>query len=188
MTAAAFRLYSSHGTAGLAVHWLLIELGVAFDLVMLDFGKQDQRAPDYLALNPAGRVPTLLINGVPHAEVAAPLMLLAERHPGHGLARSADHPDRGAYLQWMVMLANTLQPAFRAWFYADSAASDEAGAMIKDAARVQIEAFWERLDVHFADGRRYLLGDQRPAGSISRSTARICGRCPRSSKFTLANG
>ena len=76
-----YALYYSPGTASLALHWMLIELGEPFDLVLTDTQTGAQRSPEYLKLNPAGRVPTLVVDGKPHAEVAAMLMLVAERDP-----------------------------------------------------------------------------------------------------------
>ena len=52
------KLYYSRSTASLVVHWLLIELGVAHELRMLDFDRREQKSPEYLKLNPQGRVPT----------------------------------------------------------------------------------------------------------------------------------
>ena len=75
-----YKLYYSPGTASLAVHWMLIELKVPFELVLTDIEKGAQKTPAYLKLNPAGRVPTLLVDGAPLSDCAALLMLLAERH------------------------------------------------------------------------------------------------------------
>ena len=77
-----YTLYYSPGTASMAVHWALIEMGVRFEAVSLDFDAGEQKAAAYRKLNPAGRVPTLVVDGQPYAESAALLMLLAERHPG----------------------------------------------------------------------------------------------------------
>ena len=76
-----YTLYYSPGAASLAVHWMLIELGVPFEAELVDIDAGAQRSPDYLRMNPSGRVPTLVIDGVPHGESTALLMLLAERHP-----------------------------------------------------------------------------------------------------------
>ena len=166
VNSAVYQLYNSPGTAGLAVHWMLIELGVPFEMIMLDFERREQKSPEYLAINPSGRVPTLIVDGTPYSECAALLMLLAERHPEAGFAPPAGAPERAAYLQWMIYLANTLQPAFRAWFYADEPAGPENAAAAQGGACVQIEAAWSRLDRHFADGRVFFLGDRRSAADF----------------------
>ncbi len=154
-----YRLYYAPSTASLAVHWMLIELGASFELVEVDFAVEAQRSPHFLALNPSGRVPVLVIDGAPHAEVAALLMLLAERHPEARLAPVAGEPARADYLQWMLFLANTLQPAFRMWFYPHEPAGSEHVEVVQAQARIGIEAIWGRIDATFSDGRPYLLGE-----------------------------
>jgi len=71
-------LYSSPGTAGLVVHWLLIELGIPHELRMLDFEKKEHKTPEYLAINPNGVVPTVLIDGKAIFESPAIAMHLAD--------------------------------------------------------------------------------------------------------------
>src|SRR5690606_4767874 len=69
-------LYGSPSTASLVVHWLLVELGIEHELHQLDFDRREQKSPEYLALNPAGRVPTLVIDGQVLTESAAIAMHL----------------------------------------------------------------------------------------------------------------
>ena len=75
-------LYGSQSAASLVVHWLLIELGIEHELKMLDFDKREQKSAEYLRLNPAGVVPTLVMNGQVLTEAAAILMQLADLYPG----------------------------------------------------------------------------------------------------------
>ena len=82
----SYVLYYSPGAASMAVHWMLIETRLPFEAHLVDIDAGHQRDPDYLRLNPSGRVPTLVVDGVPRHESAALLMLLAERHPEAGLA------------------------------------------------------------------------------------------------------
>ncbi len=151
-------LYGSLGTASLCVHWLLIDLAGPFELRSLDFESRDQKAGAYLTLNPQGRVPTLIVDGRPHTECTAILMLLAERHPQAGLAPAPGAPGRAEYLERMVFLANALLPAYRNWFYADTDGDASGAEAIKARARVQIEAAWKQIDGALADGRPHLLG------------------------------
>ncbi|MDU9790777.1 glutathione S-transferase N-terminal domain-containing protein, partial [Helicobacter pylori] len=85
--------------ASLALHWMLIELGAPFELKMLDFDKQEQKARAFLKINPSGHVPALIVDGKAHAEVAALLMLLAERDPERRFDVPAGAPERADYLQ-----------------------------------------------------------------------------------------
>jgi glutathione S-transferase len=155
-----YTLYYSPGAASLAVHWMLIELGVAFETKPVSIDAGEQRSPEYLRVNPLGRVPTLVVDGAPHAESAALLMLLAERHPNQGFAPPLGSPTRADWLEMMVYLANTLLPAMRDWFYADKDGDPAGAAAVKALAQRRIEGAWERLDAHLADGRTHLLGSQ----------------------------
>jgi glutathione S-transferase len=153
-----YTLYYSPGAASLTVHWMLIELGVAFEARLVDIDTGAQRSPEYLRMNPAGRVPTLVVDGVSRTESAALLMLLAERHPDKALAPSPGSASRADWLEMMVYLANTLLPAMRDWFYA-AKDGDPAGAdAVTALARRRIEGAWDRLDSHVSDGRTHLVG------------------------------
>ena len=158
-----YKLFYSPGTASLAVHWMLIELKVPFELVLIDIEKGAQKSPEYLKLNPNGRVPTLVVDGAPHSECAALLMLLAERHHQANLAPAIGAPKRANYLQWMFFCANTLQPAFRDWFYADEVAGPENAGAAKMQARAKVEDAFERIDALFGDGRQFMLGSKLSA-------------------------
>jgi glutathione S-transferase len=155
-----YTLYYSPGAASMAVHWMLIEAGIPFDARLVDIDTGAQHDPAYRRLNPAGRVPTLVMDGVPRHESAALLMLLAERHADAGLAPEPESPDRPEWYELMVFLANTVLPAMRDWFYADSD-GDPAGAdAVQALARRRIESAWDQLDAHLADDRAWLVGDR----------------------------
>jgi glutathione S-transferase len=76
-----YTLYYSPGTASLATHLALLEIGAPYQLELVDFDSKAQRSDAYLRLNPLGQVPTLVIDGEPYAESSALLMMLADRHP-----------------------------------------------------------------------------------------------------------
>jgi glutathione S-transferase len=153
-----YTLYYSPGTASMAVHWMLLHIDAPFALEKIDIETKAQHTPAYLALNPSGHVPTLIVDGVPRAECAALLLLLAERHPEAGLMPAIGAATRAEFLQTLFYLANTMQPAFRNWFYADEAAGAANSEATKAHARQRIEGAWARLDSQFQDGRVYLNG------------------------------
>lgn len=161
-----YTLYGSPGTASMCVHWMLIELGVPFEFVALDFEKNAQKDPAYLKINPSGHVPALVIDGVAYAETTALLMLLAERHPERRFAPAIGALDRAAYLQWMIVLANTVMPAFRLFYYADEGAGPENADATKAQAAGRIEKAFARIDVLLSDGRRFLLGEEMRAADF----------------------
>jgi len=160
-------LYYSPGAASLCVHLALLEIGAPHELRKLDLAAGEQRSPAYLKLNPNGLVPTLLIQNRPFFEAAACLMTLAERHPAAALAPAPESLERAAWNQWILHLANTLQPAFRLWFYPSDLSDDGAlQETIKAGARARIETVWQRLDAQLAAHGPYLLGDSMSAADL----------------------
>ena len=159
-------LYYAPGAASFLVHWLLIELEVPHALQLVDTAARAQKSPEYLALNPNGVVPTLVIDGKPQYEAAALAMLLAERHPGAGLAPALDDPRRADYLQWMLNLANMVQPLFRQWWYPGEPAGDAQAEVVRAHCAPRIEAEWSRIDAHLAAHGPYLLGEEVSAADF----------------------
>lgn len=156
MTPAMYTLHYSPGSASMLVHLLLLEIGAPHNLERVDLTAGAQRDPAYLKLNPGGVVPTLIVDGAPVCETSALALLLAERHPEARLAPPPGSPQRPAYLQWMQLLANGLQPAFRLWFYPE--ADEPEAQVVLTRARRTIEAMWDRLDAHLATNGPHILG------------------------------
>lgn len=151
-------LYYAPGAASFLVHWLLIELDVPHELRLVDTGARQQKTPEYLAMNPNGVVPTLVIDGKPQYEAAALAMLLADRRPQAKLAPSLDDPRRADYVQWMFNLANMVQPLFRQWWYPGEPAGEGNADALRAHCAPRIEAQWQRIDDHLAKQGPYLLG------------------------------
>jgi glutathione S-transferase len=105
-------LYFSPGSSSMAVHIALHEIGVPFESRPLSLAKRQQDSPDFRALNPEGKVPTLLIDGRPLTEVAAILYFLAQRFPQAGLL-PLDLEGQAQAISWMSFIASTLHPARR---------------------------------------------------------------------------
>jgi glutathione S-transferase len=105
-------LYFAPGASSMAPHIALHEIGVPFDARPISFHRQEQQSPAYLALNPEGKVPTLVIDGRPLTEVAAILFYLARRFPKAKLLPDGPEAEAQA-LSWMSFAASTLHPARR---------------------------------------------------------------------------
>jgi glutathione S-transferase len=90
---------------------MLEELGAPYDLVALNLKTGEQRTPDYLAINPMGKVPAIRHEDVLITEQPAILMYLAELYPEKNLAPLPGDPLRGAYLRWMVFYGSCFEPA-----------------------------------------------------------------------------
>jgi glutathione S-transferase len=105
-------LYFGPGASSMAVHIALHEIGVPFDARPVSFFRKETHTPEFLALNPAGKVPTLVVDGTPLTEVAACLFYLASRFPEAGLL-PADPMAQAQAVSWMSFIASTLHPARR---------------------------------------------------------------------------
>ena len=97
----------------MAVHIALHEIGADFDRQLVSLSKGEQHNPEYLAVNPEAKVPTLLIDGQPLTEVAAILYYLAKRFPEAGLWPAAGLEAEAQALSWMSFIASTIHPARR---------------------------------------------------------------------------
>ena len=106
-------LYLSPGSSSMAPHIAMHEIGVEFESRWVSFAKREQHAPEYLALNPEGKVPTLLVDGRPLTEVAAVLYYLAKRFPQAGLFPAGDLEAESRIISWMSFIASTVHPARR---------------------------------------------------------------------------
>ena len=96
----------------MAVHIALHEIGAPFDIKPLSFHRKEHRQPSFLAINPAGKVPTLLVDGTPLTEVACCLVYLAKRFPEARLLPN-DVLGEAQAVSWMSFIASTLHPARR---------------------------------------------------------------------------
>jgi glutathione S-transferase len=97
----------------MAPHIALHEVGAAFEARPISFVRKETRAPEYLAINPEGKVPTLLIDGRPLTEVAGILFYLARRFPAAGLLPGGDAEAEAQVVSWMSFIAATIHPARR---------------------------------------------------------------------------
>jgi glutathione S-transferase len=103
--------YTNPMSRGRIVHWLLEELGVPYEMKILDFEKREHKTPEYLAINPMGKVPAIVHRGVVVTESGAICLYLADAYPKAGLAPALDDPQRGAYVRWFFFGAGCVEPA-----------------------------------------------------------------------------
>lgn len=94
------RLHHVPQSRSMRTLWLLNELGVPYEVQVWPFDKS-LRSADYLAMNPAGRVPALEIDGECWWETGAITELLCERFPEAGMGRAPGHPERAQWLIWV---------------------------------------------------------------------------------------
>ncbi len=92
-------------------HWMLEEAGAPYKIVPIDFAKGENRTPAFLAINPMGKLPTIVHRGTVVTETAAIIAYLADAFPAVGLAPPPGDPLRGAYYRWLFFGAGCIEPA-----------------------------------------------------------------------------
>ena len=106
------RLYWAPRTRSLRILWLLEEIGLPYERVTLDIRRGQQADPDFLRLNPMGKVPVLVDGAAVVSESGAIAAYLAERFPEAKLAPPPGDPRRGQYLKWLFFSGNCIEGAF----------------------------------------------------------------------------
>jgi len=103
--------YWSPRSSATRIYWAIEELGIPCEKVRLDLQAGDQRKPEYLALNPNGKVPLIVDDGVPVFESMAILIHLGERYgQDKGLWPASGAKAHGQALAWVVWVAATVSP------------------------------------------------------------------------------
>jgi glutathione S-transferase len=104
-------LYFNSGASSMAPHIALHEVGAPFESRHISLANKENRAPAYLAINPEGKVPTLVIDGRKLTEVAGILFYLAKSFPESRLLPEGDIEAEAQAVSWMSFIAATLHPA-----------------------------------------------------------------------------
>ena len=155
-----YQLYYYPNNASLAPHFLLFHMGLEYELLLVDRSNNYQKSSEYLKLNPAGRIPTLIDDGQAIFESPAICIHLCEQHPEHGLIPALGSKQRPLFFQWLAYLNNTLQAELMVRYYPQLHTTDENG--ITAVISAQDERIAEALYVindQLSD-RDYLLGSQ----------------------------
>ncbi len=110
-------LYHAPRTRAFTALWLLEELGQPFEVHSFDLASGYHRSPEYLALNPMGKVPMLMDGDTPVSEMGAIALYLLERFPDSGLAPAVGDPRRAEFLRWMFFVPGIVEPALAQKFF-----------------------------------------------------------------------
>ena len=103
--------YTNPMSRGRIVRWMLEEIGQPYETQILRWETGDTKRPDFLAINPMGKVPAIIHDGVVVTECAAICAYLADAFPQAGLAPPADSPLRGPYYRWLFFGAGPIEQA-----------------------------------------------------------------------------
>jgi glutathione S-transferase len=155
------KLYFAKGSCSLASHIALEEAGATYELERVDLGAGDQRKPDYLKMNPKGRVPALLTDQGVVTENPAILAYVAQIFPGAKLADNGDSYAFATMQSFNMFLASSVHVAFahniRPQRYGDGEAAAEA---MRAKAPVALAEYFGLIQERFADGRPFVMGEQ----------------------------
>lgn len=149
------KLYMFPGSCSLSPHIALREADAEFELIRIDLpGKKLLDGADYLAVNPKGQVPVLVLDdGEKLTENAAILQYIADRHPQSDLAPAAGTMGRYRLQEWLSFVGSELHKNFPPLFV------PRYPPEYKPMARQTLERKFVNLDQHLAD-RQYLMGDR----------------------------
>ncbi|MGH8843093.1 MAG: glutathione S-transferase family protein [Advenella sp.] len=110
MPASRITFYSNPQSRAAVIHWMLEELGESYETIYLNF-QGAMKTPEYLAINPMGKVPAIVHDGHVVTEGAAICAFLADQYPQKNLAPAIDSPLRGTYYRWLFFVAGPLEEA-----------------------------------------------------------------------------
>ncbi len=155
-----YTLYYYPNNASLAPHFLLHEMELEYELLLVDRKSNGQKSAEYLKLNPAGRIPTLIDGEITLFESPAICIHLCEQHPEKGLIPPLGSKERPVFFQWLTYLNNTLQAELMTRYYPHKHTVDE-GAIpsIIEAQDERIAEALSVIDQALAD-KQYLLGNK----------------------------
>lgn len=156
----AITLYHNPQSRAVMIHFLLEELGIPYELKRVNYDDGSMRTPEFLALNPMGKIPTLVDDDTVVTECAAIGIYLADKYKSpHDLAPAIDDPRRGEYLRWMLFQNTCIE-----------------GAMTQAAGKFDMrrqQAGWGTIDLvidvlkqRLAKANPFLLGEWFTAADV----------------------
>lgn len=168
------QLHYSPGTAAMAPHILLQELGLPFEKVLVDTALGAHHTAAYRQLNPNGLVPTLVDGELVLYESAAICLHLCDTHPKAGLAPEPGSAERAHFYKWLIWLTNTLQATLVVYFYPERWMNEgnSAGvAELRSHAEARVGPLLDQLDAELArlqaiHDAPWLLGEKFSAVDI----------------------
>ncbi len=143
------QLHYYPSTVSMAPHILLRELGVPFELQLVDRTQNAQKMTAYLKLNPNGLIPVLVDGDLVVYEAAAICLHLCDTHPAAGLAPAVGTAERAHFYKWLMWLTNTLQATLITYFYPGrwvNAGNDAGAEQIKMQAEIKLGVLLDQLD------------------------------------------
>ena len=158
------KLYNNAQSRGMTLFPLLKELEIEEQIDQIQIAYEDMHKADYLNINPMGKVPCLVDQGIVISETAAIFTYLADKYIEKGLAPALDDPKRGAYLKWMFFCHGPLTE------YMDLRSLEVSNERIKQKKRGLAFGDQETLFAFLKQGMQqanpYLLGEKISAADL----------------------
>lgn len=161
--------YTNPRSRGQIVRWMLEEVGVPYDTVLLEYGTT-MKSPDYLAINPMGKVPAIKHDATVVTEAAAICASLADQFPASRLAPAPSDPLRGTYYRWLFFGAGPLEMAVTAKALNWQVAEGQRGMV----GFGSLDATFDTLAGAVARGQ-WLCGEQFTAADVYVGSAVLWG-------------
>jgi glutathione S-transferase len=163
-----YQLHYFPSNANAAPHMVLEEAGQKYELVLVDRAQNSQRSKEYLKINPNGRIPTLVDDGLVLFEAAAIVLYLVDQHPEAGLAPKVGTPERASFYQWLTFLTNSLQEELMIWQYPDRLTGADAAAteVVKRGAEARAGAYLDVIERHLKANGPLVLGETLSAADF----------------------
>lgn len=152
-------LYGTPNTRSSRICWMLAELGMDYDFQIIRFQNGDHKSPEFLALNPAGKVPALKDGDLVLTESAAIVTYLGEKAGRLDLVPAVGSADRGRYLQWVIFAQSELEQGL--WSIAKHKFALPEEQRVPQMLEVGAWEFQQALEI-FSQGladKPYILGD-----------------------------
>lgn len=150
--------YTNPMSRGQTIRWMLEEVGEPYETRILDYGTT-MKAPDYLAINPMGKVPAIVHDGKVVTEVAAICCYLADAFPQAGLAPAP--ADRADYYRWMFFTSGPVEAAFSNKAMGWEAPPERAATMGYGTYAMTMDTLEKAVD-----GKPFLAGDTFTAADL----------------------
>lgn len=167
------RLHFAPGTRAVRARWLLEELGISYQLNLVDLRMGEHKSAAHKNLHPLGKVPALEIDGTVIFESLAILLYLADRFWEKDLAPvHEERRERADYLTWMAFSSGTLEPAILEEVRAKKAKEQGIETIDLGPALTPFEAAGQCTEDKLAD-RPFLLGDRLTAADIMNGSMMI---------------
>ena len=149
------KLYFTPGTCSLADHIALEWIGKPFDAQLVS--REERKQPAYLAINPAGAVPALVVDGWILTQNVAILNYLADKNPEAKLGGDGTPESRAVVNQWLSLVNSDVHPLFKVWFGSVAFLDEADQAKVQEANRAQLRTLFERIDKQL-EGKQWVVG------------------------------